>query len=51
MLLHGHTHRYTHVLNGQQLMFNPGECAGMMPDLNAIGLVDLITLEAKVIRF
>jgi hypothetical protein len=51
LLLHGHTHRYTHVLNGRQLMFNPGECAGLMPGLNAIGLVDLATLEAKVVRF
>ena len=50
-LLHGHTHRYTHVINDNQLLFNPGECAGLMPGLNAIGLVDLETLEAEVIKF
>jgi uncharacterized protein len=51
LLLHGHTHRYTHVINDRQLLFNPGECAGLMPGLNAVGLVDLETLEAEVIKF
>ncbi len=51
LLLHGHTHRYTHEFNDNQLLFNPGECAGLMPGLNAVGLVDLVTLEAEVLKF
>ena len=32
-------------------LFNPGECAGMMAGRNAIGVVDLRTLECRVLNF
>ncbi|MGI9345946.1 MAG: YfcE family phosphodiesterase [Gammaproteobacteria bacterium] len=50
--LHGHTHRYRmeHVSEGK-IIFNPGECAGHMPGLNAIGVLDLIRLETDLLRF
>ena len=51
LLLHGHTHLYRHELCGHQLIFNPGECAGIMPGLNAVGVVDLGTFETELLRF
>lgn len=51
LLLHGHTHLYRHERRGDQLIFNPGECAGIMPGLNAVGVVDLQTLETELLRF
>lgn len=52
LALHGHTHRYT--LEQRQprtTLFNPGECAGHMTGYNAIGIVDLITMQIELIRF
>jgi predicted phosphodiesterase len=34
-----------------RLAFNPGECAGHMEGLNAVGVVDLATLEVELLRF
>jgi hypothetical protein len=34
-----------------QLVFNPGECAGHMEGLNAIGVVDLATLTPRLLTF
>src|SRR5881296_2644550 len=33
------------------LCFNPGECAGHLPGYNRIGVLDLATLEAEILRF
>jgi putative phosphoesterase len=51
LALHGHTHlpRSEHV-NGT-LVFNPGECAGMLVGHNAVGLVDLGALQCRRHRF
>lgn len=51
LVLHGHTHRHRHERRGDTLIFNPGECAGFVPGCNAVGLVDLISLEAQRLRF
>lgn len=52
LALHGHTHRYRHEPWGSQtIIFNPGECAGHMPGYNAVGVVDLITLETELLKF
>ena len=51
LLLHGHTHRHRHERQGETLIFNPGECAGFMVGYNAVGLVDLVSLEARRLRF
>ena len=52
LALHGHTHRYRlETTAGGTVLFNPGECAGMMNGLNAIGTVDLSTLTTQIIKF
>ena len=49
--LHGHTHRRTVEREGGRLVFNPGECAGHLPGHNAVGVVDLATLETELLLF
>ncbi len=51
LILHGHTHRHRLEQTGSGLIFNPGECAGHMAGLNAIGIVDLDSLTTELIRF
>ena len=55
LALHGHTHLYRYeeltVSGKQQVVFNPGECAGHMKGFNAIGVLDLETLAAELLRF
>ena len=51
LVLHGHTHRHRHEHIGATLFFNPGECAGFLPGYNAVGLIDLIPLEAERLHF
>ena len=55
LALHGHTHLYRYeemTVNGsRQVLFNPGECAGHMKGFNAIGVLDLETLAAELLRF
>jgi hypothetical protein len=51
LILHGHDHRHRLEEHGCTLVFNPGECAGHMPGRNAIGLVDLVTLECETLLF
>ena len=50
-VLHGHNHRLVQERQGDCWVFNPGECAGMMSGLNAIGVVDLTTAETELVRF
>lgn len=49
--LHGHTHRHALARSTDRVVFNPGECAGHVAGLNAIGVFDLVTLEAELMRF
>ena len=51
LILHGHDHRYRLEPRGGALIFNPGECAGLREGGNAVGLVDLNSLEVKRLRF
>ena len=51
LALHGHTHIYRCEQTRHQLVFNPGESAGHMPGLNAIGVVDLNDLSTTLLRF
>ncbi|MFK7898659.1 MAG: YfcE family phosphodiesterase [Myxococcota bacterium] len=51
LVLHGHTHRHRHERAGQTLIFNPGECAGFMAGRNSVGVVDLLELDAEVLKF
>lgn len=49
--LHGHTHLYRLDTVGETLVFNPGECAGMMKGHNRVGIVDLDSLTCNVEYF
>lgn len=51
LVLHGHTHRHRHERVGDTLVFNPGECAGLFEGRNAVGVVDLASLDAELLRF
>lgn len=51
VVIHGHTHRYRHEIKNNILYFNPGESAGMREGKNAIGLINLQSLEVKRIFF
>ena len=51
LVLHGHTHLKRIEESRGQLIFNPGECAGHMEGLNAIGVVDLATLTPTLLSF
>lgn len=51
LVIHGHTHLYRHEHNGRQLIFNPGECAGHLTGYNAVGVIDLGSLTAELLRF
>ena len=51
LALHGHTHRFRHERIGSNTFYNPGECAGMIAGLNAVGIVDLTTLDTELLRF
>ena len=51
IVLHGHTHRYRNEdINGVKF-FNPGECAGSQKGKNAIGIVEIDSLEINRIFF
>ena len=49
--LHGHTHRRVEERRDGRLVFNPGECAGHRVGHNAVGVVDLASLECELLRF
>jgi putative phosphoesterase len=51
LVLHGHTHRLALERRGGALLFNPGECAGMLDGHNAVGVVDLAQMEVELLRF
>ena len=51
VVLYGHTHRYENTTKNGILYFNPGESAGMQKGSNAIGILDLVNLEARRIFF
>ena len=51
VVLYGHTHRYENNTKNGVLFFNPGESAGMQKGSNAIGILDLKSMEAKRIFF
>ena len=49
--LHGHTHERRIDRSTSCLIFNPGECAGHLEGRNAVGVVDLTSLEVEILRF
>ena len=51
IIFHGHTHRYRNEIINDTLIFNPGECAGIISGKNQIGILDLNTLEPELLNF
>jgi len=51
LILHGHTHRYRLEKIDKCIIFNPGECAGILKGKNQIGLINLDKMESEIIRF
>ncbi len=51
LAIHGHDHRHRSELCEHALVFNPGECAGQMKGLNQVGVVDLVRLETRILKF
>tara|TARA_B100000963_G_C22579515_1_gene650144 strand:+ start:524 stop:1012 length:489 start_codon:yes stop_codon:yes gene_type:complete len=51
LILHGHTHLYRLEKKMNCIIFNPGECAGIMKGKNQIGIIDLNNLKPKIINF
>jgi hypothetical protein len=51
LALHGHTHLHRYEERDGQVIFNPGECAGHMKGLNAVGLMDLSDLSVELLKF
>jgi hypothetical protein len=51
VVLHGHDHRRRVERRGGALIVNPGECAGFLPDHNAVAVVDLAALAVQILLF
>lgn len=49
--LHGHDHRRGLERRHGALVMNPGECAGHVPGLNTVGVLDLHSLESEILEF
>ena len=50
LAVHGHTHLHRHEKIGSTLIFNPGECAGMLAHHNRVGIIDLGSLRCELRR-
>ena len=50
VIIYGHTHRSDLRKIGKTLIINPGECGGWLTGKSTIALLDLETLEAKIIN-
>ncbi len=51
ILLHGHTHRTVIERSNGCLVFNPGECAGILQGHNAVGNIYLDSIAAELLHF
>jgi len=49
VIIYGHTHRIDLRKIGKTLIINPGECGGWLTGKSTIALLDLKSLEAKII--
>ncbi len=50
LVLHGHTHRYRWERVGRVWVFNPGECAGFVEGLGAVGVIDVPSLGCVTLK-
>ena len=51
IIFHGHTHRYNLETVQDTVIFNPGECAGMMEGKNKVGILETNPVEINTISF
>lgn len=51
IILHGHTHRFRKEIIKNTLIFNPGECAGLMKDKNQVGMINLSNSKTRIFTF
>ena len=51
VILHGHEHRHSLERSSGTLIWNPGECAGLVAGQNSVGVLDLAALEPERLRF
>lgn len=51
VIVHGHTHRFREEIIEGTLIFNPGECAGLIEGKNKVGLITTDNLETEIIEF
>ncbi len=53
IIFHGHTHRFRLENTEEAIIFNPGECAGILKGKNQIGLVNLSNenIDIQVLNF
>lgn len=50
LIIYGHTHRTDIHKIGKTFIINPGECGGWLTGKSTIALLDLETLEAKIVE-
>jgi len=51
LIFHGHTHRFRKEKINNTIIFNPGECAGIMKGKNKVGLVNIKSLKIQIFKF
>ena len=50
-IVHGHTHKYRDETVEETLIFNPGECAGLLKGKNKVGLIRTENLKTEIVQF
>ena len=51
IIVHGHTHKYRDETLEETLIFNPGECAGLLKGKNKVGLIRIENLKTEIVQF
>ena len=51
VIIHGHTHKYREEIFNETLIFNPGECAGLLEGKNKVGLISTESLKTEIVNF
>jgi putative phosphoesterase len=51
VIVHGHTHKYREETLEETLIFNPGECAGLLKGKNKVGLIRTENLKTEIVQF
>jgi putative phosphoesterase len=51
IIVHGHTHRFRDEICNNTYIFNPGECAGMMKNMNSVGIISVEQPSMEIIKF